>query len=764
MNTTRPTPYHPCVDSTTPAAPTPIGAWPLGALLLATSLHAAAQAVGADAQAAAGTLDTVTVRGAGDPPEIRSKQTLRATDTRLGKGQQALRDIPQSLTVMTERLLDDRNLDDFREVLKATAGVTFQAGETGEEDVRLRGFSLGQAGDVFRDGLRDAPLITRDTFATDRVEVLKGSASMLFGKGSTGGVVNQVTKQPFLMERYEAELAVGSGNHKRAQVDLNKPLGPSSAVRLNAMVQDSDQWGAKDDRRGLAASWRTGIGGRDEFQLDLYHLQTDARPNYNHPWLLTGTDTSPRRTIVPVLPARNYYGLASDYQETEQTAVTLTHTHRFGPQEELRTTLRHGRYTRDLWASVIRFAAAAQQPDGQAVTLANPPTAATVLTRTPKGRYGQSDITQLQSDYSTRLRTGTLEHHLTAGVDVTVEDARRNNNFPGPASGLLTTVGTPNDGAWRADSRGAPPLNTFDADSLGLYAQDVVTLTPHWKLVGGLRFDRFRATYRDTAGNTGTMSENLWSPRVGAIYQPSESASYYVSLGQSYNTSGDTYQFALGTFAPGSNNAKLANTPPEKSRNAEIGAKWELFEQRASLNVALFRSEKYNERNTDPDSAAQQMLLSGKRHATGVEINAAGRLTPKWEVFYNHTWIPSARIDRSNQALSANGTGAQVQGDRPALTPRHSLSAWTTYRVAPQWRLGLGLTHRGAQNPEGQRTIVAPGFTVWDGMVEYTVDERTTVKLNVSNLTDKRYADALYRGFYTPGAPRKVMLSVKTVF
>jgi len=108
--------------------------------------------------------------------------------------------------------------------------------------------------------------------------------------------------------------------------------------------------------------------------------------------------------------------------------------------------------------------------------------------------------------------------------------------------------------------------------------------------------------------------------------------------------------------------------------------------------------------------------------------------------------------------------GAQREGDRPALTPKHSLSAWTTYRVAPQWRVGLGVTYRGEQNPEGARHVVASSFAVWDGMVEYVVDEKTTVKFNVSNLTDKLYADGLYRGFYAPGAPRKLMLSVKTVF
>lgn len=748
-------PFHPNT------AATPGVVLPIGAMLLAGSMNAFAQNTPAPAEA---TLKTVTVREQAEPEKIKAKSTLRATQTTIGKGQQQLRDIPQNVTVMTERLLDDRNLDNFRDVLKTTAGVTFLAGETGEEDVRLRGFSLGQGGDIYRDGMREGQLITRDTFATDRVEILKGSASMLFGKGSTGGVINQVTKQPFLMDRYEAELTVGSGGHKRVQADLNKQLGDNSAVRVNAMIQDADNWGAQDDRKGLAAGWRTGIGERDEFSVDLYHLSTAERPNYNHPWLLTGDATTNPRTIVPVLPAKNYHGLASDYQNTDQTTLSLGHKHRFSAQEELQTTLRHGTYERDLWVSAIVWAPAAQQPGGTAISLTHPPTADTRLNRNSKGRYGQSDISQVQSDYSNKFKSAGMDHHLMAGVDLTLEDAKRNNSFAGTASGLSTTVGTPHDGDWRADTRGDPLLNTFDSKSLGLYVQDVASITSRIKLVGGLRLDKFKASYADTAGNQDEMSESLWSPRIGAMFQPNEAAAYYVSFGQSYNTSADTYQFALGNFATGGTNAKLGNTPPEKSRNVEIGAKWDLFDNRATLNAAVFRSDKYNERNTDPDSAATQALLSGKRHATGVELSAAGRISPDWEVFYNHTWIPSAKIDQSNVVLSATGTGAQVQGDRPALTPKHSLSAWTTYRVAPQWRVGLGMTYRGEQNPEGQRTVRASSFTAWDGMVEYTVDEKTTVKFNVSNITDKLYADALYRGFYTPGAPRKLMLSVKTVF
>lgn len=732
---------------------------PLGAMLMASSLATWAQ----NPNVTESTLSTVTVTEQAEPVEVQSKTTLRATESRIGKGQQALRDIPNQVTVMTERLLDDRNLDDFKDVLRATAGISFLAGETGEEDVRLRGFSLGQAGDIYRDGLREAQLISRDTFASDRVEVLKGSASMLFGKGSTGGVINQVTKQPFLMNRTELDLAVGNGQHTRAQIDLNRQISSNSAIRVNAMVQDADLWGAENDRRGLAGSWRTGIGERNELQVDLYHLNTQERPLNNHPWLLTGATTDSRRTLIAALPARNYYGLASDYLNTEQTVATLSHTHRFSRTEELRTTLRHGQYERDLWISAIVWAPAAQQPGGTAVSITNPPTANTRLNRNPKGRYGQSTITQVQSDYSNQFQAAGWRHHLTAGVDLAVEDARRNNNFPGTQSGLFTTVGSPNDGASRTDTRGAPPLNTFDSQSLGLYVQDVVAVSETLKLVGGVRFDRFKASYRDTLGNADSMTEGLWSPRLGALYQPHESSSYYVSLGESYNTSADTYQFAVGNFATGGTNARLGNTPPEKSRNLEIGGKWDLFNQRLSVNAALFHSQKYNERNTDPDTAANMMLLSGKRSATGMEFSAAGRITNRWEVFYNHTWIPHAQIDRSNVAGTAAG-GAQRQGDRPGLTPEHSLSAWTTYQLDGQWRVGLGMNYRSEQNPEGARNVVAPAFTVWDGMVEYTVNDQTSVRLNVSNLTDKLYADSLYRGFYTPGAPRRVLLSLKTVF
>ncbi len=716
---------------------------PLGALMLAASMGSWAQTTDN-----AATLSTVTVK---DTAEIQSKDTVRVKKTTVGKGNQDIRDIPQSVTVFTEKLMNDRNQDDFREVLRTTAGVTFQSGETGEEDVRLRGFSLGQAGDIYTDGMKDAPLYERDTFNLDRVEVLKGSASMLFGKGSTGGVVNQVNKAPLLIDQHEVSYTLGTGKENRLTGDFNFKTGENAALRLNALVHDSDNDGAKQDKRGIAPTFAWGIGTRDEFSIGLYALDVKGRPSYNSPWI------NDNGKIVPTLPAKNYYGLASDHLNTSSQYVTLGHIHRFGDGGELQTRLRHGKYERDLLASVIRF--------GTPITALDQINASTPLTRTSKGRIGDSTMTQLQSDYTHSFNWGGKKHDILAGVDYYHDDANRNSSYANAAgnssatNGLGTTVGTPNNGAWAPDMRAPVAYNTFKAQNIGLYLQDTMSLNSTIKLVGGLRYDQFKASYRNANGSlSDETSDGLWSPRVGVLFQPDELASYYVSYGSSFNTSADTYQFG----SVNANTGSLADTPPEKSRNFEIGGKWELFERRALLGVAAFYSEKFNERNTDPDNPGY--LLSGKRHATGMEFNLAGRISPKWEVFWNHTWIPSAKIDKSTTVLAANGGGAQVQGDRPGLTPKHSGSLWSTYAVTPKVRVGGGLTYRGAQNPEGSRAMEASSFVTADAMVEYSFDDKTSLKLNVQNLTNKLYADALYRGFYAPGAPRSVQLVLKTRF
>lgn len=741
---------------------------PLAVMLLAGAFGTVGSVAHAQ-EASEQTLKAVTVKDSLDAPTA-AKDHLLVKKTSIAKGHQEIKDIPQSVTVLTEKLMNDQNLDDFRKVLKATAGVTFLAGETGEEDIRMRGFSLQQAGDIYVDGLRDAPLIERDTFNLDRAEVLKGSASMLFGKGSTGGVVNQVNKQAMLIDQSEVNLTVGSGKTYRLSGDFNQQTGENAALRINALVHQANNWGAASDKKGIAPTYRWGIGERDEFAVGLYHLETDGRPLYSHPWMVDngittngGAGANSSGTLVPVLNAKNFYGLASDHLQTQTTYGTFTHQHRLSPESDLKTTVRIGHYERDLLATQVGF---------NSLTAWSGLSDSTVLKRNPKARYGDSDVQQVQSDYTGHLTWLGHRHSVIAGLDYSHEQAVRNNNATSglPMPYATTTVGKPDDGFGIVDSRVRNPTMSFNSQNIGAYVQDTLQIAPTIKLQGGVRLEHFATTYRDTDGHEVGLAKTLASPRFGVLWQPNDDTTYYSSWGTSYNTLGDTYLYGVGTslasmtlqgnpptLRPNPNLTTL-NTPPEKSRNFEVGGKFALWESKALLGIGVFHSEKYNERNTDVDSATNQYLLSAKRHATGMEFNLAGRITPQWEVFYNHTWIPHARIDASS------ATGNMKQGDRPGLTPKHSASLWSTYVINSQWRVGTGVNYRGQQTPLINAKLSTVAFTTVDAMAEHTLTEHVVVKLNISNLANKRYIDQVYSSFYVPGAPRRIELSLKTFF
>ena len=385
--------------------------------------------------------------------EATGKSSYQTTTTGIGKGNQELRDIPQSVTVVTERLIDDRNLDTMKEALKNTSGISFLAAEGGEEDIRLRGFSLQAAGDVFIDGMRDPAFYERDTFFLDRLELLRGSASLLFGRGSTGGAVNQVTKQPRLINEHQVDFTLGSHNYLRGVGDFNLKLGESSALRIGTMVTRAENNGAgtRLDKQGVAAAYRWGIGETDEFSLAGYYLDNKNGMNYGMPWIRPSL-ASPvaDTTLLPIAPTA-YYGMASDRNAGGAETVTASHTHRFGFNTELVTKLRTSSFSRDQRASAVRFAAAAQQPGGVAASLATfgP---RTVLTRGTQLKIQDMDMINAQSDLSTRFEAAGFKHELQAGADYAREKkyvyaartaAQGGVNLTKPP----TTVGSPDDGA-----------------------------------------------------------------------------------------------------------------------------------------------------------------------------------------------------------------------------------------------------------------------------------------------------------------------------
>ncbi|MDB5872159.1 MAG: TonB-dependent siderophore receptor [Ramlibacter sp.] len=695
------TPPHPV---STPLAAGSRTLLPLGALMLAASASGWAQET---------TLNPVIVKDKYD----RGAQTYQSGVTSTAKTPAAAKDVPQSLTVVNEKLIHDQGKDSFKEALQNVPGITFEAGEGGRigDSIRLRGFSV--SGDIYLDGIRDIAQYNRDTFHYDRIEVLRGSASMLFGRGSTGGVVNQVSKLPRLITEHEVNVTVGDGNYLRTTGDFNIKTGDDAALRIGAMTTDWDGRAGKasTQRRGLTADYRIGIGTADEFLFSLYHLNYDDKPDLGGRWL--------EGRPAP-FPKDKWYGADSDYQKDSADMVTLSHVHRWADGSTLKTTLRDGQFKRDLWATQVNALAATQASFGPD----------TVVPRGTQTRAGAEHHTFLQSDYIARHDWFGLKNELLLGADLARERSVR-YTYTGIPLRPPTTVALA-DNSPLADTRVRNLATEFSSTALGVYAQDTISITPFWKLVGGLRWDRFSGDF-DRTGNTSlSRSDGVWSKRLGLMYQPTGEVSYYASYGTSFNTSGDLYQY----------DPSSANTPPESSRNIEVGAKWELYGGDLSVRTALARTDKFNERNTDVNQASGAFLLSGRRHTDSLEFEVAGRINPRWDLFAGLVFMHGV-ID---QAGSSAGAQATV-GLNPGLTPARQANLWTTYKLTEKWRVGGGFTHVSENSPASANAALllnrAPAYTKWDAMVEYTYSENHSFKFNVDNLTDKVYYSSLYQAW-----------------
>jgi catecholate siderophore receptor len=765
------------------------GLLPLGALAAGFGLfNVAAQAQTAPAPAApASAPQGAPVGTTLAPIAVRAKietdaNSVRATTSTIGKGNQDLRDIPQSVTVVTQKLIEDRRIDTLKEALHQTAGITFQAAEGGEEDIRLRGFSLAASGDIYVDSIHDPAFYERDTFSFDRIELLRGSASMLFGRGSTGGVVNQVNKMPFLNNASEINFSVGTGSYLRFTGDFNLKTSETSALRINLMETDASNYGNKLDKQGLAPTFRWGIGTNDEFYVSGYYLRNNNGINYGLPWVKqtkAQAGANPSSIDSDLDPKHAYYQAQSDYNAGGATLATAGYTHRFGDGGELKSTIRQGRYDRDQRAGTIRFFTNANAANGPVVTAPGLDTisdSTRLVENGPNNKIQNMVTTYAQSDYSNKFNWFGMNNDVLTGVDLAHEVFQ---NYATPTSAALTallnknlipfTVGDGGNNQNSVDESKRPVLRSgqFDAKAAGIYFQDLVQIAPSWKLLGGLRWDHFQGDYHRyaTAVTPATpvvgaetlpaygRTDSLWSKRAGVLYQPSDTLSFHFSYGTSFNTSGDTYQYDNQT----------TNTPPESSENLELGSKMDLLDGRLSARVAVFRAVKKNERNRDPDSAAEAALLSGRRHTAGVELDLAGRITPAWEVYGSYAWTPVAKIDVGAPG-SVEGVG-EGPGTRSSMTPRHSGTFWTTYQLTKEFRLGGGLNARSSQTPNRNPAgIVAPHFVTGDLLAEYTISEQIALKLNVTNVTNKLYADGLYTGHYLPGAPRFIQLTMTSRF
>ncbi len=670
--------------------------------------------------------------------------------TVIGKFSQSAKDVPQSLTIINRNLIEDRNAISLKEALRNVAGLTFNAAEGGRigDNITIRGF--GASSDLYLDGMRDNAQYNRDTFNIEKVEVLRGAASMVFGRGSTGGVVNQVSKEPALDLNSSVSVTAGTQSFLRETADLNQNISDTAAIRLNLMKTDSESNRdyVSHDSIGVAPSIKFGIGTDNELLLAYSHLQYDDIPDFGIP--IPNVQNSKPIAV----PNDTFYGFPKvDYQKDSADVFTARLNHKIDNDSEVILLARKSMVERDLRATTASY----NLTSG-------------LITRGRQARGAQEDTSTLQANYVSKFEAFKMKHELLAGAEYLDEKASRWGYFSStPLNNPATTALYPDNftlpNNYGATYQRINPIHFKDSD-IGLYAQDIIEFIPNWKLLLGARYDDFHAEYDSTTTATGASvryerRDRVWSYRSGLMYQPNNKATYYASYGTSFNPSGDLYAIEALT----SSNA--AKTDPEKSINAEIGAKWELFNDKLSLRTAIFRSEKTNERNTDQTNTSVT-LLSGKRHTDGIEFEATGHVTNNWEIFGGVAFM-KAEIDKH---VNPNGVGL-----KPVNTPSVSGNFWNTYKITKNWKIGAGADFVGerlgysiSQNStNGVFTAPTirrvPGYVRFDGLLQWD-NKQYSAKLNVFNLLDREYFDSIYPngGWGVPGTNRAAQLTVTYKF
>jgi catecholate siderophore receptor len=742
-------------------------------------LAAAGQALAAAgigmASASAALAQTVA---SNDPATNKPVETVVVTSRRatLDVVAEKILNVPQSINVVPAEVIRQQGVNNLQDALKNVPGITLNAGEGGTHGdlVNLRGFPAGD--DYFMDGLRDTGLYDRDTFDIDALEVYKGPASTLFGRGSTGGVINQVTRMPELRNIDDLAVTGGTNAELRATADINTVLGDSSALRLDLMGQRNNVAGrpfTRTQRWGAAPSFAYGLDTDTTFTLKYLHQQEDNIPDYGIPFLFD----------KPATVARDkYYGLPQDDRfKTDVEVVTGRVEHTLSDIFTLSDTARFGSYwfdsrqTAAIYGSANCFTDAsspyyysgatlcASQSNPIPVTLNNPlfPVAGTpasevwVLRDRPSS---QGVVTTLMNDFdlTAKFATGALAHTLVAGVEGDSEAASLLRFANQDDTILPTPLLDPDPYETAGDVhqttvRQAPVTRT---KTFGAYVDDTIAIGPQWSLTAAVRYDHFTADFDQLLGTPAHFHhvDDVVSPRAAIVYKPTETVSFYFSYGTSFNPSAENLSLAAS-------NQDLA---PEKDRTFEVGGKAEVLAGRLALTAALFNTEMTNARISDPLNPGLQ-TLAGTEHVNGLELNAQGYLSERWEIVAGYTYLDPTAVGLA---------GLGVHGPIPN-TAHNQANLWSTYEFDDRFEAGVGVNYvgqvdAGTDNGTVPGTIQiarVPSHVTLDGMMGYRLTDMLSLQLNGTNLTDAYYFVNSYftrpgENHTVPGAGRTVLLTV----
>ncbi len=749
---------------------------------IALPLGVQAQTAAPPAATSATTLKEVTVQGKKIDPnpnaEVGAPYKARTSgDTRYTR---PLAEVPQTISVITKSAIDDSGFTDLKQILDAQPGVTLGTGENGNafgDRYIIRGQEARS--DVFVDGLRDPGMTTRESFAIEQLEISKGANSSFAGRGTAGGAINAITKQATLDYDFgKISAALGTDSHRRLTLDVNKAFNNTFALRANALYGDEDVPGrapSSRSRHGLALSGLWEFSKDFSLTLDYYGMRgKDKYPDLGG--YLRGT--VPNRVPASNVPV---YAQAQDFLESDVDTITARIKYRFSPATSLNSLTRYG-----------------TSNNGYVVTGASDRTAniggVPYNTAQLSTHNGWQEVEYFAHQTNLRMdrELAGKKHEFIFGVEYTdhkvlkgtysvtnagafncrtAAGAGANNAFctlgpnGAPVANLNTLMNRQiNRAGWNAD---------WQVKTWSLSAMDTVDLTDRFTAFGGLRLDRF--DYSLLTGTNGVQSaaygykDTLTNGHVGLSYKISPLGMVYGSISTAADINGGESDVGTNAGYGGAiiNAGTIGNAEPEKSRNIELGTKWNLFDDKLLLTAALFRNTKSGVMEGNGYTATGT-YNSGRNRVQGIELGLAGNITEKLSGQVGMTVLKSRVL--------ASATPANVGLPLSNFADR-SYSAQVKYEFTPGFYLGVAARYESDRcagqpdsaagyNAAGQCTQPIPAYTVYDLFGAYRFNKHWEVRANVLNATDKEYYLAGYRSgsFLYKGDARAIRATVNYEF
>ena len=673
---------------------------------------------------------TGEAEGDDDSYSVDDATTATRTDT-------PLKDVPQSVQVVPQQVIKDQQAQELQDITRNVSGV-FEGSTFGDTQDRffIRGFDQ----QIFlQDGFRDETQQIRETANIERIEVLKGPASVLYGTLEPGGIINRVTKKPLVDPLYSAELTVGSFSFVEPSIDLGGPLNEDKTLlyRFNALYENSDVF--RDFDQGveqifIAPSLTWKIGDRTDITFNLEYIDREAPFDRGIPAIGDG---------VADIPFERVIGEPDDFIETENFKVNYILEHRFSDNWKLRNSFSYTNSERfTSYARVIEL----DEETGIVSRYWN-------QGEEPRKNYS------LQTNVVGEFATGSVEHTLLFGVDLfrLTEEATgffsEDPNNPGEVGGAPDlNIFNPEYGvAARPETNETTQNFIADTqnDSLGIYLQDRVELGSQWHLLAGGRFDIIDQESSQVSSVFGNSDDQLqdeaFSPRLGVVYQPIEPLSLYASFTQS--------------FTP--NNAVDEEgelLEPERGTQYEAGIKGEFLDGDMSATLAAFNINKTNIAIADPvlDNVSRPI---GEQRSRGIELDVRGEILPGWNIITSYAYTDAEITEDDN---------SEAEGNRLVGVPENAASLWTTYEIQNGNLQGLGfgagLFLLGEREGDTDNSFQVPSYTRTDASIFYQRD-KWRAAVNFKNLFDIDYIEsATNRRRISPGIPFTVLGSISVEF